>query len=93
MVPDFQPAMMSTVDVELLAVSVVAQTRPWDAGARTYPCRWMRVGSPSLLMVWTSFYPNLLPVVMSTDDVESLAVPMVALTRSQVEGPLVVPGL
>ena len=31
-----------------------------------------------------------LEVVMSTDDVESLAVPMVALTRSRGEGPLVV---
>ena len=34
--------------------------------------------------------PDLLPVVMSTDDVEPLAVPVVALTRSWVEGPLVV---
>ena len=34
--------------------------------------------------------PDLLPVVMSTDDVQPLAVPVVALTRSQVEGPLVV---
>ena len=34
--------------------------------------------------------PDLLPVVMSTDDVEPLAVPVVALTRSQVERPLVV---
>ena len=34
--------------------------------------------------------PDLVPVVMSTDDVEPLAVPIVALTRSQVEGPVVV---
>ena len=34
--------------------------------------------------------PDLLPVVKSTDDVEPLAVPVVALTRSRVEGPLVV---
>ena len=34
--------------------------------------------------------PDFLPVVMSTDDMEPLAVPMVALTRSRVEGPLVV---
>ena len=34
--------------------------------------------------------PDLLPVVMSTDAVEPLAVPMVALTRSRVDGPLVV---
>ena len=34
--------------------------------------------------------PDLLPVVMSTDDVEPLAVPVVALTRSRGEGPLVV---
>ena len=34
--------------------------------------------------------PELLPVVMSTDAVEPLAVPLVALTRSRVDGPLVV---
>ena len=34
--------------------------------------------------------PELFPVVMSTDAVEPLAVPVVALTRSQVLGPLVV---
>ena len=34
--------------------------------------------------------PDLLPVVMSTDDVEPLAVPVVALMRSRGEGPLVV---
>ena len=34
--------------------------------------------------------PDLLPVVMSTDDVELLAVPVVVLTRSRGEGPLVV---
>ena len=34
--------------------------------------------------------PELLPVVMSTDAVELLAVPVVALTRSQVDEPLVV---
>ena len=34
--------------------------------------------------------PDLLPVVMSTDDVEPLSIPVVALTRSQVEGPLIV---
>ena len=33
---------------------------------------------------------DLLPVVMSTDDVEPLAIPVVALTRSRVEGPVVV---
>ena len=34
--------------------------------------------------------PELFPVVMSMDAVEPLAVPVVALTRSQVDGPLVV---
>ena len=34
--------------------------------------------------------PDFLPVVISTDDVDPMAVPMVALTRSRVEGPLVV---
>ena len=34
--------------------------------------------------------PDLLPVVMSTDDLEPLAVPVVALTRSRVEGHLIV---
>ena len=34
--------------------------------------------------------PDLLPVVMFTDAVEPLAVPVVALTRSRVDGPLVV---
>ena len=34
--------------------------------------------------------PDLLPVVMSTDAVERLAVPVVAWTRSRVDGPLVV---
>ena len=34
--------------------------------------------------------PKLFPVVMSTDAVEPLAVPMVAQTRSRVDGPLVV---
>ena len=34
--------------------------------------------------------PDFLPVVISTDDVEPVAVPVVALTRSRVEGPLVV---
>ena len=33
--------------------------------------------------------PELLPVVMSTDAVEPLAIPVVALTRSRVDGPLV----
>ena len=34
--------------------------------------------------------PDVLPVVMSTNDVEPLAVPVVTLTRSLVEGPVVV---
>ena len=34
--------------------------------------------------------PNFLPVVMFTDDVEPMTVPVVALMRSRVEGPLVV---
>ena len=34
--------------------------------------------------------PDFLPLVISTDDMEPLAVPVVALTRSRVEGPLVV---
>ena len=40
------------------------------------------------LGIWMK--PDLIPVVMSTDDVEPLAVPVVALTRSRVEGPVVV---
>ena len=42
----------------------------------------------SVVKIWME--PDLVPVVMSTDDVEPLAVPVFALTRTQVEGHVVV---
>ena len=100
--------MMSTKDVELPAVSVVAQTRPRvgrgpdlpllvDEGREPLPEDGLDVilsGQESTVGMsdvsrGNCMEPDLLPVVMSTDDVEPLAVPVVALTRSRVEGPLV----
>ena len=106
---DFLPVVMSTVDVELLAISVVAQTRPRVGrgpdlallvaeGRESLPAYGLDVilsGQESTVGMsdvsrGICMEPDLLPVVMSTDDKEALAVPVVALTRSRVEGPLVV---
>ena len=95
MEPDLLPVVMSTDDVEPLAVPVVALTRsrverplvvarPVD---EVLSGRESNVGI-SYVSHGICMEPNLLPVVMSTDDVEPLAVPMVALTRPRVEGPL-----
>ena len=107
--PEFLPAVMSTDDVEPMAVSVVAQTRPRVGRGPALPLLMVEVkeslpdsGLDVILSGWESTVGmsdvscsicmelDLLPVVMSTDDVEPLAVPVVALTRSRVEGPLVV---
>ena len=107
--PEFLLVVMSTDEVEPLAVSVVAQTRPRVGRGPALPLLLVE-GKESLpdsdLDVILSgrestvgmsdvsrdicLEPDLLPVVMSMDGVEPLAVPVVALTRSRVEGPLVV---
>ena len=95
--PDFLPVVMSTDDVEPMAVPVVALTRSRVEGPLVVPrpvdvILSGRESTVDMLDVNRDICmkPDLLPVVMSTDDVEPLAVPVVALTRSRVEGPLVV---
>ena len=92
-----------------LAVSVVAQTRPWvgrgpdlplpvDEGREFPPEDGLDVilsGRESTVRMSNvscgiCVEPDLLPVVMYTDAVEPLAVPVVALTRSLVDEPPVV---
>ena len=97
MEPEILPVVLSTDDVEPMAVPVVALTRsrverplvvarPVD---EILSRRESNVGM-SDVSCDICMEPDLLPVVMFTDEVEPLAVPMVALTRSQVERPLVV---
>ena len=52
-VSDQLPVVVPKLAAVLLAVSVVSQTRPWLAVARTCPCRWTREWSPSKMTVWT----------------------------------------
>ena len=91
MEPDFLPVVMSTDDVEPLAVPVVVQTRPRVGRGPDLPLQVdeVRESLPDYgLDVIISGRES--TVVMPTDDVGTLAVPVVALTRSRVEGPLVV---
>ena len=95
--PDLLPVVMSTDDVEPLAVPMVALTRSrverqlvvaWPVD-EVLSGRESNVGMSDVSRD-ICMEPDLLPVVMSTDDVEPLAVPVVALMRQRVEGPLVV---
>ena len=95
MEPEILPVVLSTDDVEPLAVPVVALTR--SRVERPLVVAWPvdevlfgRVSNVGMSDVSRDICmePDLLPVVMSTDDVEPLAVPVVALTRPRVEGPL-----
>ena len=97
MKPEILPVVLSTDDVEPKAVPVVALTRsgverplvvarPVD---EILSGRESNVGMSDVSRD-ICMEPDLLPVVMSTDDVEPLAVPVVALMRQRVEGPLVV---
>ena len=58
MEPDFLPVVMSTDDVSLWPSLWSLRRDHGLAGARTCPCRWMRLGSPSLIMVWMIFFPD-----------------------------------
>ena len=95
MEPDLLPVVMSTDDVEPLAMPVVTLTR--SQVERPLVVAWpvddvLSGRESNIGMSDVSrdicMEPDLLPVVMSTDDVEPLAVPVVALMRPQVEGPL-----
>ena len=97
---DFLPVVISTDDVEPMAVPVVALTRSQVEGPLVVarPVNVILSGRDSTVEMLDvnrgiCMEPDFLPVVMSTDDVEPLAVPVVTLTRSRVEGPLVLPGL
>ena len=98
MEPDFLPVVISTDDVESKAVPVVALTRSRVEGPLVVarPVDVIISGRESTVEMLEVNHgicmePDLLLVVMSTDDVEPLAVPVVALTRSRCEGLL--PGL
>ena len=97
MEPDFLPVVISTDDVEPMAVPVAALTRSQVEGPLVvaWPVDVIISGRESTIEMLDVNHgicmePDLLPVVMSTDDVEPLAVPVVALTRSRGKGPLVV---
>ena len=97
MEPDFLPVVISTDDVEPMAVPVVTLMRSRVEGPLVVarPVDVILSGRESTVEMLDvncgiCMEPDLLPVVMSTHDVEPLAVPVVALTRSRVEGPLVV---
>ena len=95
MEPDLLPVVLSTDDVEPLPVPVVAlmRSRVERPLVVTWPVDEVLSGRESTVEMLDvnrviCMEPDLLPVVMSTDDVEPLVVPVVALTRPRVEGPL-----
>ena len=90
MEPDLLPVVFSTDDVEPLAVPVVALTRSWVERLLVVarPVDEVSNVGKSDVSRDICMEPDLLPVVMSTVDVEPLAVSVVALTRPRVEGPL-----
>ena len=97
MEPDFLTVVISTDDVEPMAVPVVALTRSRVEGPLVvaWPVNVILSGRESTIEMLDvnrgiCKEPDFLPVVMSTDDVEPLVMPIITLTRSQVEGPLVV---
>ena len=103
-VPDAFPVGKEMAAVESLCFPVVVPTRPQGGCDPVLPLSKGRGRNGQKAMVFGRVYkvvdpdvsrgicmePDLLPVVMSTDDVEPMAVPVVTLTRSRVEGPLVV---
>ena len=92
--PDLLPVVMSTDAVEPLAVPVVALTRSLVGGPEDGLDVILSGRGSTVNMSNVSrgicVEPDLLPAIMSTDAVEPLAVPVVALTRSLVGGPAVV---
>ena len=91
------PVVISTDDVEPMVVLVVALTisrveRPLVVARPVDKVLSGQESNVGLSDVSHGIYmeSDLLPVVMSTADVEPMAVPVVALTRSQVQRPLIV---
>ena len=83
-----RPRVGRGLDLPLL-VDEVRESPPED-GLEVILSGWESTEGMSDVSRGICMEPDLLPVVMSTDDVEPLAVPVVALTKSQVEGPEVV---
>ena len=103
-VPDAFPVGKETAAVESLCFPVVVTTRSQGGCDPVLPLskgrgrngqeaivsgRVSKVVDPDVSR-GIHIEPEILPVVLSTDDVEPMAVPVVALTRSQVERPLAV---